>query len=142
MWGRCTVHLTRSDLPDMRKKAPLKPTNFKKFMFRFKQAMKFPGSEWFRVAWKSLARNFRNRGEGRFIDLVEKNVMDPDKSGACMMGWAALKCTTHINSLEIGNKWAKREISEWLHEKEPNAALPTSLTLLVQAMVDLWPKWR
>ena len=58
-----------------------------------------------------------------------------------MMGWAALTETTHINSLEIGNKWTRREIAEWLHTQDPHARLPTSLPLLIQAMVELWPKW-
>ena len=57
----------------------VKANKLQKVYVPFQTGYEIPGSEWFRVAWKSLARNFRNRGEGRFIDLVEKNVMDPDK---------------------------------------------------------------
>ena len=59
-WGRCTVHLTRDDLPKMRKTTPMNtPGNFLKFMFRFKQAMKFPGTKWFVPAWGAVARSYR-----------------------------------------------------------------------------------
>ena len=58
-WGRCTVHLTRDDLPKMRKTTPMNTAgNFLKFMFRFKQAMKFPGTKWFVPAWGAVARSY------------------------------------------------------------------------------------
>ena len=141
-WARFAVHLTRDDLPKMRKTTPMNtPGDFNKFMFRFKQAMKFPGSEWFGPAWGAVARSYRRKGEGRWLDAVEKNVLNPSKSGACFMGWAALGQPTHTNSLETGNRWLKKEIREWLQIESPAAVLPTSLTLIVDALADLWPKW-
>ena len=89
------MHLTRDDLPGMRKKAPLQQGNFNKFMFRFKQAMKFPGLAWFGLAWKVVARMFRAKGEGKWVDMVEKNVLDPSKSGAGGFVWDNPHIPTH-----------------------------------------------
>ena len=126
----------------MRKTTPMNTAgNFLKFMFRFKQAMKFPGTQWFVPAWGAVARSYRRKQEGRWVDAVEKNVLNPSKSGACFMGWAALGQPTHTNSLETGNRWLKKELREWLQIESPAATLPTSLTLLVRALAALWPKW-
>ena len=57
------------------------------------------------------------------------------------MGWAALGQPTHTHSLESGKRWLKKEIREWLQIESPAAVLPTSLTLIVHALADLWPKW-
>ena len=36
---------------------------------------------------------------------------------------------------------ATKEIRKWLQIESPAAVLPTSLTLIVHALADLWPKW-
>ena len=78
--------------------------------------MEFPGDVWFEPAWKAVACHFRRKGEHKFIDLIEKNVIDPRKSGSIAMGWAALGLTTSVNALERGNCGFRNGIAESLHK--------------------------
>ena len=135
--GRCSVHTFKDDLPPLSRHMTGKG-RFKVFMNRFQRAAKFPG-EWFPAAWRALARHYRRMGENKFIDEVEKNIVNPEEKGAFMMGWIVLGLS-HNNFIEQSNPWFRREISEEL-AKNPQATLPTSLPVLVEILKILWPRW-
>lgn len=138
--ARCSVHTVKNDLPSKRKKYPLKKGHFHQFRTRFKQVCKFP-PDFFPSAWQALATQYRNKGNDVFITKVEESIINPRKSGASMMGWAALGAPTCINAVERGNRWFRKEIEEELQCIEPKAKLPTSLLILATILKKLWPDW-
>ena len=58
-----------------------------------------------------------------------------------MLGWHALGMATNINCVEQGNNWFRRQVAEELHKVQAHATLPTSLTVLVEVLQTLWPRW-
>jgi ubiquitin C-terminal hydrolase len=139
-FGRCSVHTTKDDLHKLREKNPLKKGHFAQFRNRFRQLLKFP-PKLFKRAWCAVAARYRKKGNGGYVKSVEDNVIDPRKSGAPMMGFAALGLSSSINSLERSNKWFQQEIEEELIRMEPSATMPTSLVILVEILGRLWPIW-
>ena len=134
------VHTIKSDLPSKRKKYPSQKDHYNQFMSRFKQVLKFP-PEWFPVAWAALAKRYREKGEDAFISKVEADIINPKKSGALMMGWPALGASTSTNALEQKNRWFTNAILAELRTIEPRAKLPTSICLLVDVLIAIWPSW-
>jgi hypothetical protein len=140
-FGRCSVHLHKKRLPALRLKHPLKKSNYGCFVFHWQAAAKFPGVGWHKAAWAAVARHYRRKGEDKFIDAVEKSFLDPATGGTSIVGSHALGMATSINCVEQGNLWFRRQIAEELHSVEAHATLPTSLTVLVDILQNLWPRW-
>ena len=139
-WARCTVHTIKNDLPSKRKKYPMKKDHFRQFRTRFKQLCTFP-PDYFQTAWEALATRYRKRGNNTFVTKVEESIINPRRSGASMMGWAALGAPTCINALERSNRWFRKEIEEQLQFDKPMAKLPTSILVLANLLKSLWPEW-
>ena len=119
----------------------LQKGNYSSFTFHWQLLSKFPGVGWHKAAWTAVARRYRRKGEGKFIAAVENLFLDPATGGASMLGWHALGMATNINCVEQGNNWFRRQFAEELHKVQAHATLPTSLTVLVEVLQTLWPRW-
>ena len=82
-WAGCSSHFLLEDLPNLRKRNPMNPGNYKSFMVHMSRLRLFSIDKHFVKAWEIIKAYWASKGETKLPHAVEASMFGKEGSKRC-----------------------------------------------------------